>query len=102
MGWGIDFKADIFLSKIEFTGLYTVDTAIEEAKEDIRRNEEWLAMAVSSTPKDVYSATEAELLLTLLQSEVNLAIEDLKEAVIRLYNLELYKEYLINNPHGNF
>lgn len=94
MAWGVDFQTNIFLSHQDYQGNeYQVQDAINELKHDIEIGKQHVLMYCSCTPKDI-STTDEESILFSINNDVNDLLSSLKENTIKLYQLELYKEYL--------
>lgn len=94
MAWGVDFQTNIFLSHQDYQGNeYQVQDAINELKHDIEIGKQHVLMYCSCTPKDI-STTDEENILFSINNDVNDLLLSLKEDTIKLYQLELYKEYL--------
>lgn len=102
MSWGIDFKADIFLSRQEYPTKHSVVDRIEELNELISECEAKLKMYASSTPKDIISPDDSEDPIYWISSRMNEELEIYREYLINRYNLDLYLEYLIDgeNPQN--
>ena len=94
MGWGVDFQADIFLSHQDYQGnIYQVEGAIESCNEEIEVAKQEILMYCSATPKDLM-IDEDDNPISTIRSEVSEKFNIIKENIIKLYQLELYKEYL--------
>ena len=94
MGWGINFLADIFLSRQDYQGnIHQVQDEIDESSGDIENTKQHILMYCSCTPKDI-STTDEESILFSINNDVNDLLSSLKADIIKLYQLELYKEYL--------
>ena len=53
MGWGTDFKTDIYLNRMIFNSKGELEDKIEELEKGITTCKEKLLMFASSTPKDI-------------------------------------------------
>lgn len=96
MGWGIDFKADIFLNRISIENMYQLEDIIEEKKKELLMCKEQIMMFTSSTPKDIIPEEWKEEPIRFLQNEVDSILEDYNENMNLLRDLYYYKEYLEN------
>ena len=95
MGWGIDFKIDIFLSKQDYgENIYQVKDAIyeiERQNEDIKTK---LNMFASANPRDIIPTEWSEEPIRWLNNNVDELLSDLNENAINRHKLELYLQYL--------
>ena len=94
MGWGTDFKADIFLNRIIINNDSELDDLIREAEYDLNEIKTRLNMYVASNPKDITPDEWKEESLRFLHTNVNELIDELQEKTVLQYNLGLYKQYL--------
>lgn len=94
MGWGIDFKADIFLNSISFSNDLEVDELIKETEYDINNLESRINMYAASNPKDVVPDDWKEEVVMFLHTNVTELLVELQEKAVLHYNLTLYKQYL--------
>lgn len=94
MGWGIDFKADVFLSRQSYASKNEVEDRIRELESEINDCEATLKMYAASTPKDVYVLDGNESAIGWLNIEVNTQFGLYKDYLYNKYQLELYLEYL--------
>lgn len=94
MGWGTDFKADIFLNSIVINNDSELDDLIRETEYDINEIKTRLNMYVASNPKDITPDEWKEESLRFLHTNVNELIDELQEKTVLQYNLGLYKQYL--------
>jgi len=109
MSWGISFLkkiivmgkelvTDIFIShEHDVVTIYELNERISIIERDISGYEEQLLAYASSNPKDVIDA-ELEIIPTL-QNNIKTICGLLAEDTIRLYQLNLYKEYLENKEN---
>lgn len=94
MGWGTDFKADIFLNRIVINNDSELDDLIRETEYDLNEIKTRLNMYVASNPKDITPDEWKEESLRFLHTNVNELIDELQEKTVLQYNLGLYKQYL--------
>ena len=98
MGWGIEFNADIYLSRQVFNSKTEVEEKIEEIVQYINNSKSMLMMFASSTPKDIIPEEWEENPLDWINNQINEILDTLQEDMIKTYNLRLYLEYLEENP----
>ena len=101
MSWGIDFKADIFLSRISIKNMAELEELIKDKESDIARCKEQLLMYASSNPKDIIPGEWEEDSITFIQNQINYVLIDYEEAYSILKDLYYYKEYLEENEGKN-
>ena len=95
MGWGTDFKADVFLNRQVFANKYEVEEAIREKSNDIIQNEVLLLGYAMATPKDIFpNSDDVAFDVKLAISEV---LENLSELHVDRYKLSLYLESTYGN-----
>ena len=101
--WGVDFETNIFLSHQDYQGnIYQVQDEIDSISKEIEMASRSILMYCSGTPKDVILA-DADDAIYYIMTEVDELINGIKESSIKLYQLELYKEYLeeLNKKNEN-
>ena len=92
MGWGTDFTADIFLSKIVFENEYQLQSKIEETESEISSVVEMLMMYACSNPKDILPEEWKDDGVSFVHAKVKELIDEYRH-LIRLYtDLNHYKE----------
>jgi len=94
MGWGTDFKADVYLNRQTFSSKFEVEDKIEDLSKSINDNESILKMYASSTPSAIVPEDLKEDTIGWLNNEINMILDTLHEEIIEKYNLKLYLEYL--------
>lgn len=95
MGWGTDFKADVFLNRQMFTNKHEVEEAIKEKINEIIQNEVLLLGYAMATPKDIFpNSDDVAFDVKLAISEV---LENLSELHVDRYKLSLYLESTYGN-----
>lgn len=87
----------MYLSKVSYENRLQVKDAIIETESDIKDYKSQLLMWASSTPKDVIIQDDETALIFYVQVEINRILEGLHECTIKLYNLQMYLEYLEEN-----
>ena len=90
MGWGTDFKADIYLNKQLYYTMSELEEAIQEREEDIQRAREMLLMMAVARPNDL--ATEDQEPLYAIRNMVNDHLEMIEDSIRDLLNLKAYKQ----------
>lgn len=95
MGWGTDFKADIFLNRQTFANKFEVEEAIREKTNDIIQNEMLMLGYAMATPKDIFPNSDD------VAFDVKIAVgdvlENLEELYVSKYKLSLYLESAYGN-----
>lgn len=99
MGYGIDFKADIFLSRQDYPTKHSVTDRIEELSELIGECEAKLKMYASATPKDIIQSDDSEDPIYWISSRIDEELEMYREYLINRYNLDLYLDYLTESEN---
>lgn len=95
MGWGVDFKANIYLKRQEYNkNKFLVQDAIAECKVEINNIISHLHMLGASTPKDVVPEDYKEDILNWIHQEIENSYDQLKESIVKEYQHGLYLEYL--------
>jgi hypothetical protein len=94
MGYGTDFKADIFLSRQSYSRKHEVEIRIEELNELIIGCEANLKMYASATPKDIIPPNDSEDPIYWLGARIDEELSMYRDYVIDRYNLDLYLYYL--------
>lgn len=104
MSWGIDFTADIFLSRQHYANAYEVQLRIDELKEYNQRLREKMLMMVYGG-KDSVALTDCEGnecdVVDVLHIRFTALLELYDENNEQISNLHYYKEYLENNKDGD-
>lgn len=99
MSWGIDFKADIYLSRQDYPTKHSVEDRIKELDDLIHECEAKLKMYASATPKDIISSDDSEDPIYWISSRIDEELEMYREYLINRYNLDLYLEYLTESEN---
>jgi hypothetical protein len=101
MGWGTEFKAEIYLNKQIYKSESELENTIEEYKENISHVKEQLLMFASSNVKDISPSEWEEEPIRYVHYETSKLIEYLGDLFIELYELELYlKNYGTGKTDG--
>lgn len=94
MAWGIDFKADIFLSGQNFLSKQDVQDNIDDIDKSINDCEAILKMYATANPRDIVPSDYSEEPISWLNNRINEELEDYQEYLSDRYNLRLYLKYL--------
>jgi hypothetical protein len=97
MGWGTDFKADLYLSRIIFTSIGEIEDKLKEYDESINNIEAEIKMYASSTPKDIIPDDYKDEPINWLTLRLNELYENYRESLINGFKLSLYLEYVEEN-----
>lgn len=92
MGWGVSFKADIYLSRIKKED---VDDKILEYESNIQNTKETILMYCSSNIKDLVPDDWKDEPISFIKNSVDLLWQDLMEDKQILTNLYHYKNNFI-------
>lgn len=98
MGYGIDFKADIYLNRISIENKYQLEDMVQEKEKELITYKEQIMMFVSSNPKDIIPDDWKDEPIRFLQNEVDQIFEGYDENMNLLKDLYYYKEYLEEHP----
>lgn len=95
MGWGTCFTADIYMSRESIKDLYTLESEIESADNDIRTIRErilmYCAAGVSAGQKKDVEGNDLDPIFSI-HTEVSELFEWYQEAVEKKYKLQLLKD----------
>jgi len=94
MGWGIEFKADIYLSRQSYSSKGEVEDKISEFDKEINNCEAELKMFAAANPKDIVPPDSVEDQILWLNNEINQTLEVYRELLMERYRLYLYLDYL--------
>ena len=92
MGWGIDFKADVYLSRQSYRSKQEVADRMEELDKEINDHEVKLKMIGIANPNDIVPTEEDKVFW--VNREISDVLEEYRASVIDRYNLYLYLDYL--------
>ena len=93
MGWGTQFKTDIYLSRVSLTTVSQVEDAILESEKMISMCEQDL-LILASLNHTIDKERTLEDVLFDIRVKVNEAIDGIKEEVVILTKLRILKEHL--------
>jgi hypothetical protein len=95
MSWGIDFKADIYLSKQDYqANKYQVQDAIDECILSISEWQKELAMYASANIQEVCDPEWITEPIAWLKGKINDLSNNMLEEQTKLVNLQYYLEHL--------
>lgn len=94
MGWGIEFKTEIFLSRQSYSSKSEVEDKIDEIDQTISDFKSEIKMYAASTPKDIVSFENSEDTVNWLNIRINDLFELIEDHLFQRYQLSLYLEYL--------
>jgi len=97
MSWGIDFTANIFLSRQDYNKNESlVKDKINEEDIEISNIKMKLAMLVGATPNTIIGEEWKDDILNGITNELIILLDDLQELLVDKYKLVLYLKYLDN------
>jgi hypothetical protein len=92
MGWGTDFKAEIYLNRRVFGSKYELEEAIKESDSLIESFKKELYMYASSNVRDIVPSEWGEESISYIKREIGVLLESLEEETILAYKLSLLLE----------
>lgn len=100
MGWGTEFRRDIYLNKKVFHSMYALDCEISELQQSINEYKTKIQMYIVASPNNV-DKEEFDDIVNKLYYSSNELFELYEEDIILLDKLIMYKEEL-ENGHVKF
>jgi predicted RNase H-like nuclease (RuvC/YqgF family) len=94
MGYGIQFKPDIFIPRLTLSTVSELKDKIEETEEYIEDIQRRLLMWASSNPRDVIPEDWKNEPINFIRNEVSELIDFLLEESTNLHNLKTLLEYV--------
>lgn len=95
MGWGVDFSADIFLSKQNYNkNIYQVQEMIDQYNRGLEEHKASILMYCSANLKDVVPEEWKDDSIEWLRDFINDKFEQIDTLNKDILKLEYYKEYL--------
>ena len=95
MPWGTEFKADIFISRVDYKdNIGLLEDDIDVKLRSIQTAKEKIVMFVAANPRDIVNPDWKEQPIDWLNTEINNLFGIIEEDQRRLFKLELYLEYL--------
>ena len=103
MGWGIEFEADIYLSRQDYQeNIELVKDEIIDLEKGINSSKEKILMYAAATPKDVSMSTEESIdIISNIQIEITETLDYIRESTEKILNLTYYQEYLENKKNND-
>lgn len=101
MGWGTDFKADLYLNRQIYDSMGQLDDAISDAEERIEKIKQRLFMFASASPKEITSPEWDGNSIDYIHYEFDISLDELLSETKELQLLWLYKEYLEEQERNN-
>lgn len=77
MGWGTDFRAEIFLNRINITNEYELDEKIDELNYSIEESKKELAMYAASNIKDIVPEEWKEEPVRFIRTMINDIVDEI-------------------------
>lgn len=94
MGWGIQFKSDIYLSRQEYVTKQEVQDKIDELNKDIDSYKNQIKMFASSNPKDIIPDDWKDEPIRWINNQIEELFLLIDEYTVDNYKLQLYLDYL--------
>ncbi len=94
MGYGIQFKPDIFLSKCTISTVEELEEKIEETKQYIEDTQSRILMWAAANPKDVVPNSWKEEPINFIRNEVRDILNFIAEESEMLTKLNILLEYV--------
>lgn len=95
MSWGVDFKADIFLSRQNYEeNPVLVQDRIDELSRELTDIEARIKMFASANPNDIAPEEWKEEKIRFISNQIDELLEQHKECHTLRDNLYLYLDYL--------
>jgi len=95
MAWGIEFNADIHLSRQDYnSNIYLVKDKLDEISTDINRIKSKILMFITANIKDIVPDDWKDSPINWLGQEMNELFEYYEELSIEQFKLSLYLEHL--------
>jgi hypothetical protein len=101
MGYGIDFKANVYLNKMKFNDIQEVNAKIEDNVRAIRDAKQKIQMFVSATPNSIVPKEWEDEPINWLVNPVNDLFELIEDYTRENVLLNQYLSYLENNKIKN-
>ena len=92
MGWGTEFKTEIYLNRMTFENKGILEDEIEELEQTIERYKRELLMYCSANVRELIPKDWDEEPITFIYNKVNELLSQLEEDTLLLYKLELLLE----------
>jgi hypothetical protein len=97
MGWGTDFRTNIFISKQTFGSKDDIEMKLAELDETINDIESQIKMYASATPKDIMPDDWKDEPINWLGIRLEELFVSYQEALIERFKTTLYQDYIDSN-----
>lgn len=97
MGWGVEFKTDVFLNKETYGTQIELEDAIKETEDDQQKMISRVMMIVSANPKDVVPEEWKDQPIDFLYTEIDNLMDEILETERLLVKRYMYLEYVKEN-----
>lgn len=97
MGWGTDFKINIYLSKVVFNAYEELTSKISKLEEDILEAKKSIYMYSTSNPSDIVPDDWKENSIVFIKSKLNDLFESYDENLKELQLLQMFKKHIDDN-----
>ena len=97
MGWGTNFKTNIYLNKITFESYEHLVSRISELKEDILETKKSIYMYSVSNPSEIVPDEHKDNKIMFIKTELNYLLSSYEEDLNELQLLKIFKKYLDDN-----
>ena len=98
MAWGTRFNSEIYLSREKYSSKLEIEENINELENDMIDIIDKIKMFASSKIDDIVPENDEDNPIFWLNRELNNMFMDYDELLIRQYKLNLYLEFLCENP----
>jgi hypothetical protein len=96
MGYGTQFKSNIYLSRKYFENIVDLESQIEDVKESIEYIKQGIMMYAAASPDQCFPQSEEPI--WSLQVEIRESLNLLSEYITELSDMERLRAYLKENP----
>lgn len=100
MSWGINFKVDVYLSRMTFTSVYQVEEKIKELEDELNTAREILSMLAIATPNTIIEQDEDPIysIKNRVSDQIDLIIDSQHDlTLLKLYYDEIKEGRIILN-----
>lgn len=98
MGWGIDFKADVYLSRESFNSVEELKDSIDECYSDMEDVKNQIGMYMAASVSDIVPDDWDDEKVPFLRNRLRDLFESYDMYFKRAIKLEMFLEYLEDNP----
>ena len=97
MGWGVEFKTDVFLNKETYGTQIELEDAIKETEDDQQKMISRVMMIVSANPRDIVPEEWKDQPIDFLHTEIDNLMDEILETERLLVKRYMYLEYVKEN-----